>query len=183
MRWFSDSDFLRGKVPMTKYELRVLICSLLGVGPGKTLLDIGSGTGSITCQWAEMGADVWAIESQRDAYDLTLENLERLGLTAQVIHGMAPQDLPRLAMDGCFLGGSRGQMAEIFPYLEENLRPRGIFCGAFITLKNLEICRRELQKWGYEQMETRLIQVSMENEIGLMIAQNPIFLVRGVKRG
>lgn len=180
MRWFKDSDFIRGEVPMTKYEIRVLISSMFNLERGKKLLEIGSGTGSLTCQLAEIGFDITTIEFFKEAVELTCKNLENLNLDARVIHGKAPLDLPKEHFQACFIGGSRGGLEGIFEYLDEYMKS-GVLIASFIKIDNLSKTRELMKRYGYESIETRLIQVSHEDKIGLLRSENPIFILKGEK--
>lgn len=63
--WISDEEFLRSKVPMTKFEIRVISCALLDLNNDDVLLDIGAGAGSISIQAKKIGAEVIAIEKSK----------------------------------------------------------------------------------------------------------------------
>lgn len=181
MRWFKDSDFIRGEVPMTKYEIRVLISSMFDLERGKKLLEIGSGTGSLTCQLAEAGFEVTTIEFFNEAIELTEKNLKNLNISANVIHGKAPLDLPKENFDACFIGGSRGGLEGIFEYLDEYMES-GTVVASFIKIDNLSKTRELMNRYGYANIETRLIQVSHEDKIGLLRSENPIFILKGDKQ-
>jgi len=48
-----DDQFMRDEeIPMTKEEIRVLALSKLRIARGFTLVDVGSGTGSVTVEMA-----------------------------------------------------------------------------------------------------------------------------------
>ena len=73
-----DSLFIRGKVPMTKQEIRVISLCRLHLSKDSVLYDIGSGTGSIAIEAASLSASlkVIAIESEGQALALIKENLK-----------------------------------------------------------------------------------------------------------
>ena len=43
-----DAEFIRGKVPMTKEEIRILTLAKARIGREDMVADIGAGTGSIS---------------------------------------------------------------------------------------------------------------------------------------
>ena len=47
-----DEEFIRGKVPMTKAEIRAMVMVQADIQPGDTVADIGAGTGSISIEAA-----------------------------------------------------------------------------------------------------------------------------------
>lgn len=119
----SDADFIRGTVPMTKKETRLLIASLL-TGPGSAcsvIYDIGAGTGSICIQLAKLlpFASVYAIEADQEACRLIEQNRERHGaLNVHIAAGYAPDAFASLPVpDAAFIGGSDGRLAAIFDRL------------------------------------------------------------------
>lgn len=179
--WIKDEEFIRGNVPMTKFAIRNLIIANLKPGPGNKVLDIGSGTGSISVEAAGFGAAVTAIDCESEAVDLIDKNSEKHGVSVEIIHGRAPKDLPNEIYDKCFIGGSSGNLEEIFMYLQEHLKIEGILVASFITLKNLAEFKELLKKYRYEDVETMLIQVSNESKAGLMMGQNPVFIVKGIR--
>ena len=50
-----DEAFVRGKVPMTKEEIRCIALSKLRLGETSVAYDIGAGTGSVAVEAARMG--------------------------------------------------------------------------------------------------------------------------------
>ena len=56
-----DEAFLRGKVPMTKQEIRSAILTKLAVTPQDICWDVGAGTGSVSVELALKGRSVWAV--------------------------------------------------------------------------------------------------------------------------
>lgn len=117
-----DAVFLRGKVPMTKSEVRAVSMSKLGLYAGAVCYDVGSGSGSVA---AEMGlalkswgaGSVYAIERKPEALKLTAANAEKLlgGWNGfHLVEGRAPGALKGLpAPTHVFIGGSGGAMREI----------------------------------------------------------------------
>mgnify|MGYP001755689113 FL=1 len=73
----SDEEFLRGKVPMTKMEVRAVSVSKLELTEHSVLYDVGAGTGSISVECAGLSdsVKVFAIEKNPEAVELLEQNL------------------------------------------------------------------------------------------------------------
>ena len=181
MKWIKDEDFIRGNIPMTKFNIRVLTIGYLGINQGDRLLDIGAGTGSISIEASLQGAKVWAIEREEEGVQLIKENNDKHEAEINIVQGHAPKDLPDIKFNKCFIGGSGGKLKEILKYLEDHLEENGVLCGNFITLNNLNEFLNLLKEYGYKDIETQLIQSAYMDKIGLLKGQNPIYIVKGVK--
>ncbi|WP_353092653.1 precorrin-6Y C5,15-methyltransferase (decarboxylating) subunit CbiT [Tissierella praeacuta] len=181
MKWIKDEDFIRGNLPMTKFNIRILTMGYLAIEEGDRFLDIGAGTGSISIEAASHGAKTWAIEREKEGIKLIKDNSNKFNVEINIINGEAPDNLPNEKFNKCFIGGSGGKLEEIFLYLKENLENKGILCGNFITLKNLNQFIELLNKYSYSDIEVQLVQTSIMDKIGLLKGQNPIFIVKGVK--
>lgn len=181
MKWLKDDRFIRDNIPMTKFNIRILNMAYLEITKGDRLLDIGAGTGSVSIEASLQGAQVWAIEREREGIDLIKENASKFNQKIHTIWGQAPEDLPDKEFNKCFIGGSRGQLAGIFSYLSSNLLEGGIVCANFITLDNLNEFNKLLLKYNYKDIEINLIQASQVNRLGMLKGQNPIFIIKGVK--
>lgn len=180
-KWIKDNEFIRGKIPMTKFNIRILSIGHLAIEAGDRFLDIGAGTGSISIEAALQGAKVWAVEKELEGVGLIKSNSEKFNVDMTIIEGKAPEELPNIKFNKCFIGGSGGKLKEIFRYLDLNLDPSGIVCGNFITINNLYEFLELLKEYGYKDIETNLIQSSHMDKLGLMKGQNPIYIVKGVK--
>ena len=118
MRYLADDEFLRGKVPMTKREVRILTMAELAAMPGDIVADIGAGTGSLSIEAARAVGDgtVYAVERNPEAVQLIRENARRFGLTNIVVEEQeAPAGLEQLPLlDGAIVGGSGGTFDDCF---------------------------------------------------------------------
>ena len=183
MRWVKDEDFIRGSIPMTKFEVRVVTIGLLEIEDGDVMLDIGAGTGSVSIEAALQGAEVYCIEKEEEGVDLINKNAEKFNACVNIIKDVAPEGINNvLAFNKCFIGGSGGQLNNIFRAVHGKLKSSGIIAANFITLKNLTEFQNLLGEYGYINVETRLVQSSIiDNRTGLLKAHNPVFIVRGKK--
>ena len=135
MNWMNDADFIRGDVPMTKEEVRILTVAGLELSPGLSFLD---------------GCEVTAAEVKDEALDLIEKNAEAFDVEIDVIHGKAPACLKDESYDRIFIGGSRGQMEAILEYAHGHLKPGGIMAGNFITMSHAEAMKAFFKKEGYD---------------------------------
>lgn len=177
-----DEDFLRGKVPMTKQEVRAAILAKLAPRPEEICWDIGAGTGSVSVELALHSRAVWAVEHKAEACGLIRENRERFSAwNLRLAEGSAPEvlgDLP--TPDVVFIGGSGGKLPEILALVARRA-PRARICISAIALETLHSGAQGLRDLGYATEITQ-IAVSRTKEVGelhLLLAQNPVFLILG----
>lgn len=101
-----DDLFLRGKVPMTKSEVRSISLSKLRLHKDAVVWDVGAGTGSVSIEAASLAKDgvVYAIEKKDEAIDLLEQNKRKFGTdNLEIIKGLAPEALEGLpGTDTCF---------------------------------------------------------------------------------
>ncbi len=180
--WIRDDEFIRGDIPMTKFEIRSLVMAFMDIEKKDSFLDIGGGTGSISVQAAKLGAETTAVEREKEGFELIEKNAEKHGVKVRAVHGEAPEDIPEGKYDKIFIGGSGKRMEEILDTVFPMLENGGIIAATFITLKNLHIFREKLKEFGIKNIETSLIQASrVKTKAEMMIAENPIFIVGGRK--
>ena len=112
-----DEEFLRGKVPMTKAEIRVQVLAKAQISLTDRVVDIGAGTGSISIEASTLASEgvVYAIEHNPEAQELILANQTKFGVSnLRLISGAAPDVFGELPpVDVCIIGGSSGRLSEI----------------------------------------------------------------------
>lgn len=179
-----DEDFIRGKTPMTKREVREVSLAFLELEPGDTVYDVGAGTGSVSVAMARRVYEgtVWALEREEGAHGLILENRKKLGAyNLNAVLGSAPEGLLELpAPDKVFLGGSGGQMRGIFEAVFEK-NPRARIVVNAITLESVQEAMECFSAFGI-QPEVTCVNSSRAELLGkyhLMRAQNPVYIMGG----
>lgn len=186
----ADSAFIRGKVPMTKEEIRELAVCKLGLTEGAVVYDVGSGTGSVAVEIAARSGSirVYAVEQKAEGVELTRKNRNQFGLSnITVIQGTAPdcfQDLP--APTHAFIGGSGGNLKEILAALREKNPAVCVVITAISleTVGELAEILREIQRENQNpaaDLDLIQVQVSRAKQAGsyhLMQAENPVYLCR-----
>lgn len=183
MKWVKDEDFIRGSIPMTKFEARVLIMAMLEIEQGDMFLDVGAGTGSLSIQAALLGAEVFLIEKEQEAVELIRQNADKFGVNIKAIHGIAPDGIDSVPrVNKCFIGGSTGKLELIMNAMDKKLEVGGILAASFIVPDNMVDFKRKLKELNYLDIEARLIQSSIIDHLGLLKANNPIFIIKGKKQ-
>ena len=180
-----DTEFIRGKVPMTKQEIRILTIAKAGIKQGDIVLDVGAGTGSLSCEAAmQAGNDgmVYAIERNPEGIGLIAANAEKFGLdNVHIIHAEAPagmNELPRL--DAVLIGGSGKRLESILDRAGELLKTGGRIILNCITVQTLMQCLNYMRASELYKYETVQVQVNRWEQVGsydMAKAANPIFIV------
>lgn len=182
-----DEDFIRGKVPMTKAEIRTLCLAKLALEPGDVVYDIGAGTGSVAIAaklaLQGIGGQVWAVEKNPEAIALIRANQRKFlpeDSDFHVVEGAAPECLEGLPAPSCaFIGGSGGNLTEIIEsLLRKNPNVRIVISA--ITLETLALAVEASRRWQFEESQIIQAGISQAEKIGryhMQKAQNPIYLI------
>lgn len=183
-----DEEFIRGKAPMTKTEVRTVSLSKLRLPKDAICYDIGAGTGSVSVEMALRASEggVYAIEKKEDALALLQENKKKFALDHMyIVPGTAPEALEELPVPThAFIGGSSGNMKEIVELLlNKNPQVRIVInCITLETVGEALDCIRELEKQETYQCESEVVQLcaSRSKNIGryhMMMGENPIYII------
>ena len=179
----SDDAFIRGRVPMTKEEVRTLAVSKLRLGRRDTLWDVGAGTGSVSVECALCLSEgrVYAVERRSEACALIGSNRDQFQLSnLYLVEGEAPQVLENLpAPDSVFIGGSAGALRDIVGVaLEKN--PAVRIVATAITLETLQEALAALRQFRFQDTEVVQVSVSRSSSVGpyhMMRGENPVYLI------
>lgn len=178
----SDDDFIRGKVPMTKEEVRTISISKLGIKPSDIIYDVGAGTGSVAIEMALQApyGKVYAIETKPEAVDLIKVNKEKFyAHNLEVISGLAPEAFSELpAPDKVFIGGSKGNMKEIIlQILDKNPDVKFVINAiALETLSEVIAIFKELEFSKTDIIQMAVTRTKKVASYTMLDAINPIFI-------
>lgn len=178
-----DEAFSRGKVPMTKEEIRILSLARLRLKPDSVVYDVGAGTGSVSVEaalWCPQG-EVYAIEKNPEGAALIRENARRQrAANVTVIEGTAPEAFENLPVPThAFIGGSSGNLKEILQRLLER-NPRIRIVINTVTLESLGETAQLLKEQKIQGEEIVQISAARGRKAGryhLMNALNPVCIV------
>ena len=183
-----DEEFIRGDVPMTKKEIRMVVMNAARVEEDSVVLDVGAGTGSISIE-AALGAPkghVYAIERFEKATDLIRQNQEKFGVkNLTIIEAKAPagmEDLPEL--DAVIIGGSAGGMGTIMDEATRLLKVGGRLVVTAVTMETGYTILKELKgrPYTYEGFQMQVSRFRKAGPYHLLNPLSPIFIVTAVKQ-
>lgn len=179
----SDEEFLRGRVPMTKEEIRTLSLSKLHLTEDAVIYDVGAGTGSLSVEAARLctAGRVYAIERKPEAAELIRKNKVHFQVeNLEVVEGSAPECLTGLpAPTHVFIGGSGRRLPEIIEEIRKK-NPGARFVINAVTLETIaeiEALRKKLP--DLPKMEIIQVNVARSRRLGeyhLMDAENPVMI-------
>ncbi|MBF0779515.1 MULTISPECIES: decarboxylating cobalt-precorrin-6B (C(15))-methyltransferase [unclassified Granulicatella] len=178
-----DNEFIRvEKVPMTKEEVRAISLDKLGLHQAKNMLDVGSGTGSVSLQAAITypNLKITAIERSEDAVGAMQQNIEHFNLSnIELIKGYAPIELNE-TFDAIFVGGTGGNLEDIVNWCDEHLLPGGRMVFNFILLENALEAAPLLENLGWGELDMITVQAGRWTKLGkghYFKPQNPTIII------
>jgi precorrin-6Y C5,15-methyltransferase (decarboxylating) len=108
-----EDQFAHRDSMITKAEIRALVLARLAPAPGRTIWDIGAGSGSVAVECARFGAHVIAVEADPAQCARIRENAARHGVCLRITEGRAPGALAGLPpADAVFVGGGDRTVVE-----------------------------------------------------------------------
>ena len=164
-----DEMFIRGKVPMTKEEVREVSICKLHLHEGAVVYDVGSGTGSIAMEMAAVDPSVYvyAIERKPEAVTLIEQNRQQLGLqNIEIVEAKAPDGMEKLpSPTHAFIGGSGGNLKEILSLLYRKNPTMRVVINA-ISMETICEMREVLEQFPTGHEEIVQMQVSRSAKVG-----------------
>lgn len=185
----ADDDFIRGKVPMTKREIRIQALAMARIRPNDVIFDIGAGTGSLSIESALLAksGQVFAFERQPDAIELIRQNAIRFGVkNISICPGEAPGTLAgKMPPDVILIGGSGGRLYDILQSSHDLLKPGGRMVITAVTLETAYRTLDWLNNTADYQTEAVCLQVTRlkpAQAFHMFDALNPIILIGAYKK-
>lgn len=183
-----DEEFIRGKVPMTKQEIRILTIAKANIQPADIVVDVGAGTGSLSCEAALQAEEgrVYAIERKAEGIELIRANAAKFGIAnLEVLQAEAPAGMEKLPeLNVALIGGSGSHLEPILDRIDELLAVGGRILLNCVTVQTLSQCLSYMRQHENYTYETIQVQVNRWNQVGpydMAQALNPIFIVTCTK--
>lgn len=178
-----DESFIRGKVPMTKEEIRALSVAKLRLKPDSIVYDVGAGTGSVAVECARLCIDgaVFAIEKNPEGVSLISENSKKLcTANLSIVEGMAPEAMEGLpSPTHAFIGGSSGNLRQIVESLLQKNPEIRIVINT-IALESIAETLHVIKELSIADADIVQVQAAKSRTLGryhMMEARNPIYIV------
>lgn len=183
-----DEAFVRGRVPMTKREIRILTIAEANIKDGDIVLDVGAGTGSLSCEAALQtpSGRVFALERKPEGIELIRQNAAKLEIdNIELIEAEAPAGMESLPpLDAVLIGGSGSHLAAILDNIDSLLNVNGKIVLNCITLQTLNQCLEYMKNNANYVYNIVQVQVNRWEKVGgydMAKAVNPIFIVSCIK--
>lgn len=183
MNHIEDKEFIRGKVPMTKQEVRCISIAKLDLREDSVLVDVGAGSGSVGIEATNFipKGKVFGIEVNPDGIEVIKQNIEKFNIkNYELIEGLAPNDIPEIKIDRMFIGGSKGNLEIILKWFLNHSREDAKLVINTITLESLGEAMKGLEKLEFCEVEVVNINIARNKKIGrynMMMGENPIYII------
>lgn len=167
---------------ITKSETRALVLARLAPAPGRSIWDIGAGSGSVAVECARFGAWVTAVEQDSEQCDRIRRNATAHGVRLRVVEGRAPMALVGLRRpDAIFVGGGDDKV------LDGAIRA-GTPDRVVVTLAAVDRVGEVVKILTYLDYRYDGVQIQASRLSSLptgghrLAAQNPVFVLWGERR-
>ena len=176
------------KVPITKEEIRSIIVSKLRLKEGFESIDIGCGSGSISIELAiQTKTSVYAIDSDKNAIDLTEKNTSKFGLQNKIktMLGLAQEILPNLPyVDAIVIGGTTGDTEKIIKLAIDRLNKGGRLVVTSILIETIYKTLKAIEDSGLLEIDIIQVTVAKSKKTSsgtMMISRNPVIIFSATK--
>ena len=184
-----DMDFIKScDVPgPTKEAIRAIILYKSDVKETDKVVDVGCGTGGITCEFAQRAKEVISIDINPEAIEMTQKNLNKFGLGDNVtlINSDGVDALENIdEIDIAIVGGSGEKLKNILELIDSKLNSKGrIIITAILVDTKVEAVNK-LKELNYNPriMEVNISKGRVLDRGIMMMSENPIAIISAKKR-
>lgn len=184
-----DELFERSEnVPITKEDIRSIVLSKLRLKKNYSVIDVGCGSGSITVEVCLQvnSKNVYAIDSDENAIELTRKNLDKFGVSANLIYSKAEEILPSLpTVDAIIVGGTKGKTEKIIELCISRLKKDGRLVIDTILIETMYKAIMTMKKEKMHEIEVTQVTISKGKDVPsgtMLISRNPILILSATKQ-
>ena len=184
-----DELFLRTDlVPITKEEIRAIVISKLRLKETDSVIDVGCGSGSITvelCLQCTKG-DVYAVDMDKNALDLTKKNLDRFRVKALLRYGKVQDIIDSFpTVNGIVIGGTDGEIEYVIEKSINKLEKEGRLVITTIQIDNMyrgikSVKSSNLLK-DLDFTQISVLKGKNTTTGTMMLARNPVLIISATK--
>jgi cobalt-precorrin-6B (C15)-methyltransferase len=174
------------EVPITKEDVRALAISKLRLKHGYSAIDVGCGSGSITVELClQTRGQVYAIDFDKNAIELTKRNLQKFGVAAQVLPGKAQDVLPTLPeVDAVVVGGTWGDTKQVIQMSVGRLKKGGRIVIDTILIETMYQALAAVSEMGLSEVDVTQVTIAKARKVTtgtMMLARNPVMMISATK--
>jgi cobalt-precorrin-6B (C15)-methyltransferase len=175
------------EVPITKEEVRAIAISKLRLKEGFSAIDIGCGSGSITVELClqTKSNNVFAIDFNQEAIQLTNKNLKKFGVMAKTILANAQDVLPTLPqVNAIVIGGTWGNITQILEMAIERLVKGGRIVIDTILIETVYGVLTAINSAGLYDVDITQATISKARKVTagtMMTARNPVTIISATR--
>jgi cobalt-precorrin-6B (C15)-methyltransferase len=175
------------EIPITKEEVRAIVVSKLRLNDGVAAIDIGCGSGSITVEIClqTRSNNVYAIDFNKKAIDLTKTNLDKFGVKAITMLARAEDVLPTLPkVDAIMIGGSWGNIHQIVSLATDRLVKGGRIVIDTILIETTCKTLDALQGLKLSGIDITQVTIAKGRQVStgtMMLARNTVTIISATK--
>ena len=174
------------EVPITKEEIRAIAISKLRLKEDHSVIDVGCGSGSITVELClQTKGNVYAIDFDKNAVELTKKNLQKFGAEAEVILGKAQDVLPKLPQaDAVIVGGTWGDTKQVIELAVDRVKKGGRIVIDTILIETMYQALATINELKLAEVDITQITISKARKVTtgtMMLARNPVMIISATK--
>lgn len=180
-----DELFSRSKAGLTREEIRSIIVSKARIKGNERILDVGTGSGSVSIEFARLGCDVTAVEKDEDNFEIARKNIEKFGLVDKIELAFGKMEEVNLShsFDVIFFGGT-DNLDKSFDNVFKHLKNGGRIIIAAVRLETVVEAIKVLKNRGINP-DVLNICLNKGKDLGgktALAPSYPVFLIYGDKK-
>lgn len=180
-----DNLFSRSKAGLTREEIRSIIVSKAKIKGNEKVLDVGTGSGSVSIEFARLGCDVTAVEKDEENFEIARKNIEKFGLQDKIrlISGEMEKVNLSNSFDVLFFGGT-DNLEKSLDNVFEHLKTGGRIIIAAVRLETVVEAIEVLKNQDINP-EVLNICLNKGKDLGgktALVPSYPVFLIYGEKK-